>query len=85
MLLKFDFDMGGREWILGLGLMFALAMVMMVISGFKSLSSFFAFLSIFNAFMVWGALLPLWTLVVNLIVLTLILFFQFKSQGASDQ
>ena len=77
-------DISGMEWIIGLGLMFALALIMSMAT-FKNLMSFFIFLNIFNAFMVWAAMLPLWTLVMDLIVLTLIIFFQFKSQGVSDQ
>ena len=79
-----QFDMGGFEWLLGVGIMFGLSMIMNIMT-FKNLIAFFIFLNIFNAFVAWADLLPLWTLVLNLIILTLIVFFQFKSQGVSDQ
>lgn len=79
-----QFGITGFEWILGIGIMFALAMIMNMMT-YKNLTSFFIFLNIFNAFMVWANMLPLWSLVMNLIVLTLIMFFQFKSQGVSEQ
>lgn len=79
-----QFGITGFEWLLGLGIMFGLAMIMNLMT-FKNLISFFIFLNIFNAFMVWANMLPLWSLILNLIVLTLIVFFQFKSQGVSDQ
>lgn len=80
-----QFGITGFEWLIGLGLMFGLALIMNIMTGFKSLMGFFLFLNIFNGFMVWANMLPLWTLVLNLIVLTLIIFFQFKSQGVSEQ
>jgi len=79
-----QFGITGFEWLLGLGIMFALAMIMNIMT-FKNLISFFIFLNIFNSFMVWANMLPLWSLVLNLIVLTLIIFFQFKSQAIEVQ
>jgi len=79
-----QFGITGFEWIMGLGIMFALAMIMNMMT-YKNLTSFFIFLNIFNGFMVWANMLPLWSLVMNLIILTLIIFFQFKSQGVSEQ
>jgi len=79
-----QFGITGFEWILGLGIMFALAMIMNMIT-YKNLISFFIWLTIFNSFMVWANMLPLWTLIMNIIILTMIIFFQFKSQGVSEQ
>lgn len=76
----FQFDMGGMEWLLGLGLMFGLAFVMNAIT-FNRTNSFFVWLTVFNAFMVWGGLLPLWTLVLSVIILTTIIYLEMMSQG----
>lgn len=73
----------GTDWIIGVGLMFVLAFLMTYLT-YKDLTAFFLYLTIFNGFMVWGNMLPLWTLVVNILVTTVILYFQFKSQGVTQ-
>lgn len=56
----------------GLGIMFALAFTMTVIS-FKDIESFFIWLLIFSGFVVWSGLLPLWILVANVMIVGFIL------------
>lgn len=75
----FQFDTpAGYEWLIGLGLMFGLAFVMNAIT-FNRTNSFFVWLVIFNALVVWGGLLELWTLVLCLIILTVVIFYEMKS------
>ena len=62
---------------LGLGLMFGLALVFMFLTK-KTMSSFFVWLVIFNGFMVWGGLLELWTLVLTLIVFVVVIYLEVK-------
>lgn len=80
----FQISIVGMEWILGVGLMFGLAFVLNYIT-YNNTPSFFIFLTIFCGFVVWAELLPLWTLILCLMILVIILFFQMKSQGGSDQ
>lgn len=63
--------MAEYDWLLGIALMFGLAISFTFMTE-KSLTTFFVFLTIFNAFMYWIVFLPLWSLVLNIIVLTLI-------------
>lgn len=79
MLFQFDIP-AGYGWMIGLGLMFGLAFVMNLIT-FNKNNSFFVWLLIFNAIMVWGGLLDLWTLVLCLIILTSIIYFEMKNNG----
>ena len=58
--------------ILGLAIMFALAMLMTMLTN-KDLETFFVFLTIFSAFAVWSGLIPLWITVVCIIILVLII------------
>ena len=62
--------------------MFGLAFVMNYsIDG--SIKMFFVFLTIFNGFMVWAELLPLWTLVANVIFLTFIIYIELSTKGVN--
>ena len=79
-----QFSMAGYEWVLGLGIMFGLALVMSYLT-YRTFVAFFVYMTIFNCFMIWAGLLDLWTLVLNLIILTVILFMQMKSQEVSSQ
>lgn len=79
-----QFSIVGFEWVLGVGIAFGLAFMLNYIT-FNRLSSFFVFLTIFIAFMVWAEMLPLWSLVVCIMLLTIIIFLQMKSQGVSEQ
>ncbi|TET57866.1 MAG: hypothetical protein E3J52_09620 [Promethearchaeota archaeon] len=63
---------------IGLGLMFGLAFIMNLIT-FNKTNSFFVWLVIFNAIMVWGGLLELWTLILCIIILCVIIFFEMKT------
>lgn len=75
-----QFEMAGYEWMIALGLMFGLAFVMNLIT-FDNMGSFFIWLTIFNAIVVWGGLLPLWTLVLCLIILTVVIYSEMKDKG----
>lgn len=78
----FQYSIEGSEWIIGLGIMFGLAFVMNYLT-YNDLPTFLIFLAIFNAFMVWCEFLPAWTLIVNLIILTMLIYVQVseKSKG----
>lgn len=78
MLLQYSIE--GVEWILGLGLMFGLAFFLNCLT-YNEMDSFLIFLTIFDAFMVWCQLLPLWTLIVCLIITTIIIYLEIKSKG----
>lgn len=40
---------------------------------YKDITTFFVWFNIFGGFVVWAGLLPLWVVVLNLIIITLIL------------
>jgi len=69
----------GFEWIVGLGLMFGLAIVMTLFTQRYSVS-FPIWLFIFNGFVVAGGLLPLWTLILTLIVFVVSIYLDIKSR-----
>lgn len=77
----YQFDISGYEWMLGLGIMFGLALIMNLVT-VNNLSSFFIWLTIFNAFVVWGGLLPLWTLVLCIVILTLVIYSEINKKEA---
>lgn len=59
--------------------MFGLAFLMNQLT-FEELNTFFIYLTIFNSFMVWCELLPLWTLIVCLIITTIIIYIEIKTK-----
>lgn len=65
------------NWILGIAIMFGLALVLTKLT-FNDLESFFIWLTIFSAFVVWSGLLPLWLLIINLIIMVLIIANKVK-------
>lgn len=65
------------SFMLGLAIMFALALFMSFLTS-KDTESFFIFLTIFAGFVVWGGLIDLWVLILCLIILTLIIISKFK-------
>lgn len=68
------------DWLIGVGLMFGLAFVFNYLT-FEDLIGFFAWLTIFSGFVVWGGLLPLWVLYLNIIILVLIMYFSMRERG----
>ena len=67
------------EWIFGIALMFGLALVMnYYLDG--NIKVFFVFLTLFNAFVVWAGLLPLWTLIANIILLGFLLYIDLSTK-----
>jgi len=57
--------------------MFGLAFVLSYLT-FNDLKSFFIFLTLFNALIVYGNLLPLWSLVLNFIIMTLVIYLDLN-------
>lgn len=74
----------GMEWILGLGLVFGLAFVFTILT-VQEVPVFISFITIFMAFAVWTALLPLWTLIICIIILTTVIYLEMakKKSGGS--
>lgn len=68
----------GADWIIGVGLMFGLALVMTFLTQ-KSSIAFAVWLMIFSAFVVVGGLLPLWVLVLCIIFVVISLYIEMKS------
>lgn len=68
------------EWLIGVGIMFGLAFSMSYLT-YGSMESFFAFLLIFNGFVCWAELLPLWTLILNILILTFMMYFSVRKRG----
>lgn len=66
--------------IFGISIMFGLAMVMTVIS-FKDIETFFIWLCIFSGFIVWIGFLPLWVLVGNILIVSLIVMNKIQKRG----
>ena len=75
--------MTSYDWILGLAIMFGLALSLNYIT-FKNTKGFFIFLTIFNAFVVYGNLLPLWSLILNLIIFIFILYSEINQNRGID-
>ena len=67
------------SWILGIAIMFGLALVMAKLT-FNDIESFIAFLTVFSGFIVWSGLLPLWILIINLIILVLVIGNKVKKR-----
>lgn len=71
--------MADYSWLLGLAIMFGLALVLNSMT-FKDMKGFFVFLTVFNALVVYGNLLPLWSLILNLILLVIILYNEINQK-----
>jgi len=67
------------DWIFGIALMFGLALVLNHYT-FENSAGFFTFLTLFNAFVVWGNLLPYWTLILNIVILCFVMYLQLNQQ-----
>lgn len=72
----------GFEWVIGIGIAFGLAFVLNYLT-YNDLPTFFIFLTVFDCFMVWANLLPLWTLIICIIVLTIIAYTNVKGKEVS--
>ncbi|MFX1501188.1 MAG: hypothetical protein ACFFDH_09525 [Promethearchaeota archaeon] len=70
------------EWIIGLGIMFGLALVFTLLT-FRNVESFIIYLLMFNAFVVWADMLDLWTLVLNLIISSSIIYIDMRQKRGS--
>lgn len=77
--MMFQINIDGMEWILGLGIVFALAFIFTLLT-IQELPVFIAFLTIFDGFAVWTALLPLWTLIMFIIILTVVVYMEFAKK-----
>lgn len=69
--------MTSYDWIIGITLMFSLAMVLNYMT-FKSTEGFFVFLTFFNIFVVYADLLPMWSVILNIIILSFVMYNQFN-------
>lgn len=67
-------------WIMGLAIMFGLALMMTYFT-YQDTETFFIFLTIFCGFVVWGGLLDLWVLVLNLIILSVMMIVNMTKRG----
>jgi len=57
--------------------MFGLALVLNHFT-IDNIKGFFIFLTFFNAFVVFANLLPYWTLILNIVVLSFVMYFELK-------
>lgn len=67
------------DWIIGIGLMFGLALVLNFMI-FENLEGFIVFLTLISAFVVWADLLPLWVLILNVILLTISVYYEVNKK-----
>lgn len=67
------------DWIFGLSVMFGLALLM-TISSQKTTESFFVWLTIFAAFVVWSGLIDLWILILLIVVLVVLVFSNIQKK-----
>ena len=65
------------NWLIGFGVMFGFALAISYISDY-SIEKFLGYLAFFNAFMVWIEFLPIWSLVLNILVLVFIIIGKGK-------
>lgn len=68
----FQIETVTTDVILGLGLMFGLALILTFMT-FRDLESFFIWLTIFAGFVVYGGLVDLWVLIACLVILGMIM------------
>lgn len=71
--------MTSYDWIFGISIMFGLAMVLNYMT-FKSMPGFFVFLTFFNIFVVYAGLLPMWSVILNIIILSFVMYNQFNKK-----
>ena len=70
------------NWVIGLGLMFGLALLFtIVLKG--DMNTFFSMAYIINGLVVWGGLLEAWTLILNTIFIVVLLFLNIRDRGIS--
>ena len=71
--------MTSYDWIFGITIMFGLALVLNFMT-FNSIEGFFVFLTFFNIFVIYAGLLPLWSIILNIIVLSFIMYNQLNKK-----
>lgn len=69
------------NWMIGLSLMFSLAMLMTVLSE-QTPESFVSWLTIFAGYTVWAGLIDLWILILIIIVLVVMIFSDIRKRGS---
>lgn len=74
------FQIVGFEWIIGIALVFGLALIFTYLT-FQDFNTFLVWLTIFDAFAVWGGLLPLWSLILCIIVLVIVIYTEISNKG----
>jgi len=65
------------EWLIGLGLMFGFGLTLSYLTDELD-KTFFGYMTMMNAFVVWMELLPLWTLVISLLILLMIVILNLR-------
>ncbi|MBA7496342.1 hypothetical protein ES702_06942 [subsurface metagenome] len=78
-----EFDLTGIDWMLGVAIMFGLAYILYSLTS-DNIKVFFIWLAIINGFVVMGGLLPLWTLVLNMLILCLVIYLEIKERGVKS-
>lgn len=68
---------------LGLGIMFGLALLMTLLT-YNDFGAFFIWLTIFCAFVVWAGLLELWVLILCILILTAMIYVKMNDKGVSE-
>lgn len=74
------FQIVGFEWIIGIALVFGLALIFTYLT-FQDFNTFLVWLTIFDAFAVWGGLLPLWSLILCIIILVIVIYTEVRNKG----
>ena len=74
-----QYDIGGSEWILGLGIVFGLAFVFTILTK-QDIKGFLIFITMFICFAVWSELLEVWTLVICLITVVGIVYMELQNR-----
>lgn len=64
------------DWIIGIGLIFGIGFFLTYIT-YQDIKVFFVWCLIINGFIVWSGLLPLWSLILNLMIISIILYIHF--------
>ena len=76
----FAWSIAGFEWIIGLAIVFGLSMfINAIIKG--EMVMFLGLLTIFDAFAVWGSLLPFWSFILCLVVFSISIYLTQKNKG----
>jgi hypothetical protein len=65
------YNISSYDWMLGLGFIFGFSFLLAFISEF-TIEIFFGYLALFTCFMVWIGYLPLWILIIEILIMTVL-------------